>query len=140
MSTEDTLYSRHPAMVRKRPFLALLVLAAMVAGPLIDTGWGWFVTLAGALFFGLWYVGVMGTTLIITNERCTLRRGILSRHTNEVRHDTVRNIRISQTLGQRLFNVGDVSIASAGSGEVEIEVRGVPSPNYIKRLIDEHRG
>ena len=139
MDNEQVLYRRHPAMVRKRPVLSLLVLAAMIAGPIINLSWGWIATAAGALIFGIWYIAVMGTTLIVTDQRCTLRRGILSRHTNEVRHSTVRNIQIRQSLTQRLFNVGDLSIASAGSGRVEIEVKGIASPNFVKRLIDQNR-
>ena len=55
-----------------------------------------------------------GTTLTVTNEQTTLRRGLLSKFTNDVFHSNVRNIIVRQSFFQRLMGVGYVGISSSG--------------------------
>lgn len=64
--------------------------------------------------------------MTVTDQRTVVRQGILAKHTNEVYHEHVRNIRLSQSLLKRLFNVGSLQIASAGSASHEISVAGSP--------------
>jgi hypothetical protein len=40
---------------------------------------------------------------------------------------------------ERLFGVGTIAISSAGQGDIEIVVPGIPSPNKIKEIIDGSR-
>ena len=51
----------------------------------------------------------------------------------------VRNIQVRQSFLQRMFNVGWIGISSAGQSGVEIEVNGIPDPERVKEIIDEHR-
>ena len=125
--TETTLYQSHPSMFRNNPIGFILSFILILVYGL------------GLLILLIWWLRVLGTTLIVTDERVTLRKGILSKHTNEVYHTDIRNIQISQGLFQRMFGVGTIGIASAGHGGVEIEVAGIPMPQTIKDLIDQHR-
>jgi uncharacterized membrane protein YdbT with pleckstrin-like domain len=96
----------------------------------------------GVLSVGLlirWWIKVLATKLTVTNERTMVRRGLLSRHTNEVWHDNVRNVQVYQSLMQRVFSVGRVQISSAGQAEVEIDVSGLPHPQRIREVINQHR-
>ena len=125
--TESTLYQSHPSMFRNNPIgfiLSILLIAVYGLGLLI-------------LLF--WWLKVLGTTLIVTDERVTLRKGILSKHTNEVYHTDIRNVQIKQGILQRMFGVGTIGISSAGQGAIEIEVAGLPTPQKIKDIIDQHR-
>jgi len=55
-------------------------------------------------------------------------------------HSSVRNIEISQSIMQRIFNVGDIVIASSsGQAELEIAVNGIPDPETVKQLINKYR-
>lgn len=123
---EKVLYEEHPCMFRNNPigFVLAIVLCLVLIG---------FVILL------IWRLRTLGTTLTVTNERITLRRGILSKHTNDIYHSDVRNVQIAQTFFQRIFDVGTVGIASAGSGAMEITVVGMPQPNKVKELINQHR-
>ncbi|MCL2934510.1 MAG: PH domain-containing protein [Trichodesmium sp. MAG_R03] len=54
-------------------------------------------------------------------------------------HTHIRNIQIQQNMIERLFNIGTIKIASAGTGDIEITVSGIPAPNRIKAVIDHYR-
>jgi len=76
----------------------------------------------------------------VTDKRTILRKGILSKYTNEVFHSSVRNIEINQNIMQRIFRVGDISIASSsGQPDLEIVVHGIPDPETVKQLINKYR-
>ena len=125
METES--YRVHPSMWRSNPLLFLLSLVLILC-----FGVGLFILL-------IWWIKSQNTTLIVTDKRTILQQGILSRHTNEVMHSHVRNIQISQNPMQRIFDIGTIKIASAGTGDVEISATGIPSPNRIKAVIDHYR-
>ena len=93
----------------------------------------------GLLFLLVWWIKSKNTTLIVTDKRTILRQGLLSRYTNEVMHTHIRNIQIQQNMIERLFNIGTIKIASAGTGDIEISVSGIPAPNRIKAVIDHYR-
>lgn len=124
---ESILYQSHPSMFRNNPIgfiLSILLIAAFGLGLLILL---------------VWWLKVLGITLIVTDERVTLRKGILTKHTNEVYHADIRNVQISQGLFQRMLGVGTIGISSAGQAGIEIQVAGLPKPQKIKDIIDQHR-
>jgi len=86
---ETTLYQSHPSMFRNHPILFTLSIVLIPA-------FG-----AGLLILLMWWLQVLATTLIVTDERVTLRKGILSKHTNEVYHTDVRNVRDHRHLLRR---------------------------------------
>lgn len=120
MNDEPILYEEHPAMFRSNPLL--FILCAITVIPL-----------------AIWYLNSRSTTLIVTDDQTTLKKGLLSKHTNDVFHENVRNIQVKQSFFQRIMGVGYVGISSAGQSGVEIEVDGMPDPERIKQIIDEHR-
>ncbi len=124
---EQTLYEAHPSMFRNHPFWFVASIVLIAAFGL------------GLLILLSWWLQTRGTKLTVTNERITLRRGILSKHTNDVYHANIRNVQISQGLIQRIFDVGTIGIATAGLGGVEIAVQGIPSPHRVKDIIDQYR-
>jgi len=127
MTNKTNIYESHPAMFKNRPigFIITLLLCPLYG--------------VGLLIFLIWWLKCIGTTLIVTSRETIVKRGILSKHTNEIRHSDVRNIQISQSLFQRLFNVGNIGVSSAGQGGIEILVRGLRRPNDIKDIINSNR-
>ena len=91
------------------------------------------------MIFLIWWLRCLGTKLTVTTERTILRKGLLSKRTNEVFHSDVRNIQVSQGFLQRLFDVGSIGIASSGQSDIEIQVAGMPSPEKVKEIINKHR-
>ena len=124
---EPVLYEAHPSMFRNHPFyfvLCVLLIAAFGVG---------------LIMLLVWWINVLGTTLTVTNEQTTLRKGILAKNTNDVFHSNVRNIQVRQSFAQRIFNVGWIGISSAGQSGLEIAVGGIPDPDRVKEIIDDHR-
>jgi len=126
MRDEQTLGVYHPAMFRNQPVLFLLVLILCFFA-------------VGIPIMLIWWLTCLCTTLTITTNRSTLRRGLLSKSITEVWHRDVRNVQLSQSLLQRIFGVGEIGISSAGQGGVELQVAGIPGPARVKRAIDEYR-
>ena len=123
---EKTEYESHPSMFRNNPIGFVLTVLLCFVG-------------IGLLIFLVWWLRCLGTTLTVTNKKTILRKGILSKHTNEVRHSDVRNVQVSQGIFQRMFGVGTIGVASAGQGGIEITVSGIPNPVKVKEIIDKHR-
>ena len=126
MQDSEILYKEHPPMFRNKPFIFMITLALCFTG-------------IGIVIFIIWSIRKLGTTLQLTDEKTMLRKGYFSKSTSEVFHRDVRNIQISQSAFQRLFNVGTIEISSAGQGDFEISVAGIPDPNRVKHIIDESK-
>lgn len=123
---ETTEYEAHPPMFRNRPFSFIIVFALCFVG-------------IGLVIFLIWWIRNLGTTLTVTSRRTVLRKGLLSKFTSEVFHKDVRNVQVSQSALQRLFDVGTIEISSAGQGGFEIAAECMPEPNRVKQIIDKTR-
>ena len=124
---EQVLYEEHPAMFRNHPFLFILSVILIAAFGL------------GLVILLIWWLQTLGTKLTVTDERITLRKGILSKYTNEVFHTDIRNVQLDQSFFQRVFDVGTIAISTSGQEGIEISVQGIPHPQQVRDLIDEHR-
>jgi len=123
---EVTLYDENPSMFRNRPVEFIVTALLCLVG-------------VGVVIFLLWWLRCKGTQLTITSDRTRLRKGILSKSITEVWHQDVRNVQLKQTFFQRLLGVGSLGISSAGQAGLEISVSGIPDPEQVKDLIDQHR-
>ncbi len=123
---EVTLYDENPSMFRNRPVEFIVTALLCLVG-------------VGVVIFLVWWLRCKGTQLTITNDRTRLRKGILSKSITEVWHQDVRNVQLNQTFFQRLLGVGSLGISSAGQAGLEISVSGIPDPEQVKDLIDQHR-
>lgn len=85
------------------------------------------------------WLRVRNTRLTVTNRRTILREGILDRRTNELRHEDILNVQVSQGFAERIFGVGTLELSSAAQGGVEITVKGLPNPARIAQLILSHQ-
>lgn len=140
-----------PAMCRAHPFRFLLILI-LVLGGMAGAIWGWRashpVAAYGALvpllagtgwLVGWWIFATLWIKVTITNKRTVRHEGIIRRHSTEVLHDHVRSVDIRQNFLQRIFKVGYIGIDSAGQDGIEIEIRDIPGPYEIKKVIDQYR-
>lgn len=122
----ETHYRSNPAMFRNNPlFFCVACIGIFVV--------------VGIPVLLIWWLHCKGTTLEIDDERTTLRTGIFSKHTNEVLHEHVRNVKIDQTMMQRIFKVGKIGISSAGQADIEIQVSGMRAPAEVKNILDRLR-
>jgi hypothetical protein len=123
---EEILREASPALYGRNPLIHLLVgLLCLVV--------------VGIVMYAIEWLRCSATRVVVTTDRTTLRTGILSRQTNEVRHADLRNVQVRQSAMQRLVNVGTLELSSAGQSNVEISVAGIPDPQGIAELIRQHR-
>jgi uncharacterized membrane protein YdbT with pleckstrin-like domain len=80
---------------------------------------------------------VKGERLAVSEREIMLERGLLSKQRTQLNLGSVRSVRISQTMFQRMFNVGDIEIFSAGD-MAEIAIRSMPDPNNVRTLAAVH--
>lgn len=145
-----------PCMFRARPFsymgLALLMAAAGVLAlvaafrkePLWPADAFWLVVcllmfLTGATIMGVWYLKTLSASLEVTTKRTVESHGLFSRATSEVLHDNIRNIAVKQSFVDRVFNVGQIEISSAGHAGVEVAMKDVRNPHGVRDAIDKYR-
>jgi uncharacterized membrane protein YdbT with pleckstrin-like domain len=111
------LYDEHPAMFRANPLLFLLLLISVV----------------GVIALLIWWILCKGERLALSDSQVLFEKGLLSKQRTEISLASIRAVRISQSLWQRLFNVGNVELFSAGD-VAEIAVRSMPDPGRIRAI------
>ena len=80
-----------------------------------------------------------GLVLRVTEEKVILERGVLSKEIKEIFIPDIRTIDVKQSLLQRIFRIGDIMIATAGTDGYEDVIYGLPDPKGIKALISSQR-
>lgn len=80
------------------------------------------------------------TTYTITNRRLNIKRGIVSREIQETRLERVQNVNYSQSLYQRVMQIGDVDFDTAASGDYDFVFAGVADPGEVVHRVDQATG
>lgn len=78
------------------------------------------------------------TRYALSEDRLFLKRGFLNVHQDEVVLYRVRDLRVSQSLWQRIFGVGTVTIVSTDKSIPELVLKNIRQPNEVKELIHEY--
>lgn len=148
---EHVIFDGHPSWRGTLSFYARGILGAAVgaavAALVTVIGSGFSMSATITVFVALTALVVLGgflfrmtTTYTITNQRLTIRRGILSRHLQQTRVERVQNVNVDQSLVDRLMRVGQVDFDTAGADDSDFTFRGVASPDQVVRAVDEaHR-
>jgi uncharacterized membrane protein YdbT with pleckstrin-like domain len=118
-------YAEHPAMFRNNPlgFILAVILVPVAIGILI-------------LMF--WYLKCKSTRLEINDNEIILEQGLLSKERTELNISGIRSVKIKQSLFNRLFGVGTLSIYTAGDSP-EIQAHGMPRPEVFRDLVKAHQ-
>jgi uncharacterized membrane protein YdbT with pleckstrin-like domain len=112
---------------------AAAAIGALAAGAVIAILAG-LVVLAIVLLVG--FVKRMATRYVITTERLHIRRGMLSKATQETRIQRVQNVNTQQSLFERILQVGTVDFDTAGTDDSEFRFVGVADPSEVVRAVD----
>ena len=73
------------------------------------------------------------TKAVISGDRLRYESGITSKSTRTIQLPKVQDVRVDQRLAQRIFNVGDISIETAG----EASRLSIPNVDNPQELADE---
>lgn len=81
------------------------------------------------------------TTYTITTRRLNIKRGIVSREIQETRLERVQDVNYSQSVYQRLMQIGDVDFNTAASGgDYDFIFYGVADPGEVVESVDRATG
>jgi membrane protein YdbS with pleckstrin-like domain len=85
------------------------------------------VILVLALFLAVRHIQRRVTKITILTDRLRYESGMFSKTTRTVELAKVQDVRVDQTLGQRLMNMGDISLETAGSSS-RLVMNSIDSP------------
>lgn len=80
----------------------------------------------------------------IDDNRVSRHYGLISRNQQSVRIRDLRSVELSQSLFERIFNIGNLAFYSAGSADAEVHFFGILDParwrDRIDNMMDELKG
>lgn len=70
----------------------------------------------------------------VTNKRVIVKRGIISRKTEEMKLNSIETVELNQGVLGRIFGFGDVKVT--GRGISDVLFKGIDEPMTVKRQIE----
>ena len=146
---EQILYEGHPSWRSILDFylkgiFATALIALVVA---IVTGFGdggadkglvTIVALVGvALAILIGFIKRVTTSYTITNRRLHIKRGIVSRTIQETRLERVQNVNYTQSVIQRILQIGNVDFDTAAGDDYNFVFSGVGDPADVVHMVDD---
>jgi hypothetical protein len=77
----------------------------------------------------------IGTVYEITTQRIRVIKGLLGNHIDEVELVRVRDTRVKQHMGERMLDVGDITIISNDPSNPELILHNIRNPIEVRELI-----
>lgn len=77
----------------------------------------------------------IGTVYELTSQRLRVVRGLLGNIIEEMELVRVRDSKVTQSAGERLLNIGDITVVSADATTPQILLRNVSNPVEVRELI-----
>ena len=77
----------------------------------------------------------IGTIYELTTQRLRVIRGLLGNAIEEMELVRVRDTKVTQSGGERLLNIGDVTVVSADATTPEILLSNITNPVEVRELI-----
>ncbi len=116
-------------MLRMNPFITTLSIL------LIPVGIG--------IIILLWlYIKTKMDKLTIKTDEIVWAHGLLNKSYTEINMSSVRTVKVTQSILQRMLNAGNVAIYTAGDNP-EVVIHGLPEPDKVRDYIkgqNEERG
>ncbi len=117
----------------------VLVLSLALAGYMYSQGWRPWLAAAlaavGIIVFFRVMVPIWTTEIGVTSGRVILKRGLLTRHTEETQLSAIEEINVDQGLLGRLLGFGRVTVQ--GTGDDDVYIPAIASPLRFRKSIQQ---
>ncbi len=138
---ESVIYEGHPSWRAIMGFYLKGILIAAAVGivvKLIDsTGLGLLAFAAiVAITILAGFVKRVATVYTITDRRLNIKRGIVARKVQETRLQRVQNVNYTQSVYERLMQIGNVDFDTAGTDDADFTFGGVAQPEQVVEQVD----
>ena len=143
---EQIIFHGHPSWRAILGFylkgLAIAIVLGVIAKLVGSTGDVFIVVLVVlALTLLAGFLKRWATTYTITSRRLNIKRGIVSREIQETRLERVQDVNYSQSVYQRIMQIGDVDFNTAASGgDYDFIFYGVADPGSVVERVDRATG
>ena len=117
----EILYEANPSMIRMYPFGTVVAILVVPLG-------------IGILILLWWWLSTKADKLTIKTDEIVWEHGLISKQYTELAMQSLRSVRVKQSLLQRMLSAGDVEIYTAGD-DPELVIRGLPEPDRIREHI-----
>ena len=94
------------------------------------------VTCTAGLALIYYYLKSQAESLVVSSNRVTYKSGLIAKDQTDLKLDRISQVRVDQSIFQRMMNTGDVLIYVSGD-RPDMTARGFVDPNGIKKLIDD---
>ncbi len=139
---EEIIFQGHPSWRAILGFylkgLVIAIILGVIAKLVSGTGAVFgvvIVVLALTLLVG--FLKRWATTYTITTRRLNIKRGIVSREIQETRLERVQDVNYSQSVYQRIMQIGDVDFNTAATGnDYDFVFYGVANPEDVVHRVD----
>jgi len=78
----------------------------------------------------------IATVYTISDRRLNIKRGIVARKVQETRLQRVQNVNFSQSVYERIMQIGDVDFDTAGTDDSGFVFAGVAQPEQVVERVD----
>jgi uncharacterized membrane protein YdbT with pleckstrin-like domain len=79
------------------------------------------------------------TVYVVTDRRLHIQRGLLMRRTQQTDLERVQNVNTSQSLWQRVLQIGTVDFDTAAGDDYDFRFAGVADPGAVVEAVDRAR-
>lgn len=138
---EQIIFKGHPSWRSTMQFyfggLLLAAAAGVIATLIEDSSLGIAVgvgVLVVVLLIG--WIKRLSTNYLVTTERLHIRKGIIARNVQETRLERVQNVNTSQSVIQRILQIGTVDFDTAGTDDYQFQFVGVGQPEHVVAAVD----
>jgi uncharacterized membrane protein YdbT with pleckstrin-like domain len=138
---ESIIYEGHPSWRSILAYYLKGLLAAVVVaaiGYLLD-GIGLaigFFLLVEAIVLAAGFIRRFATVYTITTQRLRIKHGIIARHVQQTDIARVQNVNTTQSVLERMLQVGTVDFDTAGTGDSDFKFTGVEQPEEVVAAVD----
>lgn len=73
----------------------------------------------------------------ITNDRFITHKGFFHTETDEILLYRILDIKLSRSLGQKIFGVGTITLYSADQSHATIQIESIKKPDALRRFLSK---
>ena len=114
-------YKANPSLFGSHPLYFLLCVLLIAVG-------------IGLVILLVWWLYNRTIELTVEEGRVWLVKGLLSRQTTEIDLDSIRTVKLDQSLFERMVGVCSLKILTAGDTP-ELAVGGLPRPDELREAL-----
>ena len=139
---EKVIYEGHPSWRAILGFYLKGIVAAAALGIIVklvdSTGLGLLVFAAiVAITVLAGFIKRVATVYLITDQRLNIKRGIVARKVQETRLQRVQNVNYTQSVYERVMQIGNVDFDTAGTDDSDFVFEGVAQPEEVVRHVEQ---